>query len=517
MNNSPDHKIADYIKNLITYLKDKRILILGFGREGRSSYEFLRAYLPDQPLFLADQNPDLLAEHPELKADSRLTTILGSHYLDSLADFDLILKSPGISFKNLDTAPFVDRISSQLELLLEFFPLQTIGVTATKGKSTTSSLIAAMLRDQGKSVFLLGNIGQPVFQQLLDFRSDSFLVLEMSSHQLEFMRRSPHLALLLNLSEEHLDHYRSFTDYANAKCNIYRHQTKEDFFFYNIDDPLLREFIKTLSIKSLPSVEMLSATDNSSAAQNIPSAKVVTVSPQERSEISAENNHMSQPAFNEARSTEAEPLSASLPDFYRLNHQIYYHDQSIYDTTLPRQLLGDYNVANIMFALAVAETLQLNLKKARETIKNFQPLPHRLELVGEFAGVRYYDNSIGTVPAATIAAVSALGDVDTLIIGGMDRGLDYSDFINFLKTSPISHIICMPKTGHDIGKKLPPERVRFVETLTEAVDVARELTAKGKSCLLSPTAASYGFFKNFEEKGDQFQTLVRQNSAKPNQ
>lgn len=511
MNNSPDHKIADYIKNLITYLKDKRILILGFGREGRSSYEFLRTYLPDQPLFLADQNPDLLAEHPELKADSRLTTILGSHYLDSLADFDLILKSPGISFKNLDTTSFVDRISSQLELLLEFFPLQTIGVTATKGKSTTSSLIAAMLRDQGKSVFLLGNIGQPVFQQLLDFRSDSFLVLEMSSHQLEFMRHSPHLALLLNLSEEHLDHYRSFTDYANAKCNIYRHQTKEDFFFYNIDDPLLREFIKTPSIKNLPSVEMPSATDDSSATQNIPAAKVVTVSPQERSEISTENSHISQPTFNQAKSTE-EPL----PDFYRLNHQVYYHDQPIYDTALPRQLLGDYNVANIMFALAVAETLQLDLARARETIKNFQPLPHRLELVGEFAGVRYYDNSIGTVPAATIAAVSALGDVGTLIIGGMDRGLDYSDFINFLKASSISHIICMPKTGHDIGRQLPPERVRFVETLAEAVDAARELTAKGKSCLLSPTAASYNFFKNFEEKGDQFQMLVRQIPEKPN-
>ena len=163
-----------------------------------------------------------------------------------------------------------------------------------------------------------------------------------------------------------------------------------------------------------------------------------------------------------------------------------------------------------MFALAVSELLGLNLAKTTETINNFHSLPHRLELVGDFNGVSYYDNAIATVPAATIAALSALGDVDTLIIGGMDRGIDYGDFIRYLRSSSVRHIICMPKTGHDIGRELPAEKVHFVETLEEAVSLAKQLTQPGKSCLLSPTAASYGFFKNFEEKGDRFQALVRE-------
>lgn len=466
-----DPKIASSIKNLLDYLHGKKLLILGFGREGQSTYNFLRSNLPHRLLTLADQNANLLDSHPELRSDPHLNFILGDHYLDSLTDYDLILKSPGISLKNLNLSLIAPKITSQLELLLQFFPLQTIGVTATKGKSTTSSLINAILEDQGISTFLLGNIGQPVFGQLSHFRADSTLILEMSSHQLEFMHHSPHIALFLNLSEEHLDHYRSFVAYAEAKCNIYRQQTPRDYLLYNIDDKALSSFIKS------------------------PSATVITISSNPRPMLTPKTQSV-------------------LPDFYRQDNLIFHHGQPIYDATSPRQLLGDHNLTNIMFALAVSDLLHLDHTKTLETIQNFHPLPHRLELVGEFNGVRYYDNSIATVPAATIAAISALGDVDTLIIGGMDRGIDYSDFIDFLRSSSVAHIICMPKTGHDIGRELPPEKVKFVDTLEEAVIAAQGLTQKGKICLLSPTAASYGFFKNFEEKGDQFQALVRKQKSK---
>ena len=138
-------------------------------------------------------------------------------------------------------------------------------------------------------------------------------------------------------------------------------------------------------------------------------------------------------------------------------------------------------------------------------------MPHRLEFIGEFDGVKYYDNSIATIPMATIEAVKALKEVDTLIIGGMDRGIDYKELIEFINKSDIRNIICMPKTGHDIAKELKKENCFIVNTMEEVVDTAKKVTQKGKICLLSPAAASYGFFKNFEEKGNIYKTLVKSN------
>ena len=164
-----------------------------------------------------------------------------------------------------------------------------------------------------------------------------------------------------------------------------------------------------------------------------------------------------------------------------------------------------------MFALGVSEILNLDLKKSIQSVNNFKTLKHRLEYVGKFNGIEFYDNSIATVPMATIEAVKALKNVDTLIIGGMDRGIDYSEFIEYIDNSNISNIVCMPKTGHDIAKKLKNKKAYIVNTIEEAVNVSKKVTKKDKSCLLSPAAASYGFFKNFEEKGDKFQELVKKN------
>jgi UDP-N-acetylmuramoylalanine--D-glutamate ligase len=190
--------------------------------------------------------------------------------------------------------------------------------------------------------------------------------------------------------------------------------------------------------------------------------------------------------------------------------KVIINNTEIYDINSPRNLIGEYNLKNIMFVLGVSEILKLDLNSTLKSISEFKTLPHRLELIGEYDGVIYYDNSIATIPMATIEAVKALKYVDSLIIGGMDRGIDYKGLIDFLNESNISNIICMPKTGHDIAKELKNEKCHIVETLEEAVDVAKKVTTKGKICLLSPAAASYGFFKNFEEKGDIFKKLVQE-------
>lgn len=448
------------INNLIEYFKGKKILILGFGREGQSTYKLIRKYLKKQKLYIADKNENLEKECIFLREDKNVVSIGGEKYLENLNSYDLIIKSPGISFVGIDTTEFYSKIKSQLELLLEFFNIFTIGITGTKGKSTTSSLIYKILKDQNKNAMLLGNIGIPVFDFIDDFmeKEDITLVLEMSSHQLEYMDLSPNIAILLNIYEEHLDHYKSFEKYIEAKCNIYKHQKETDYFLYNIDNEILNKYIKD--------------------------TRAITY------KVSMEGKKES---------------NINLKD-----EKIFFNNKEIYNTKEPRNLIGNYNLNNIMFALGVSEILKLDIDKTIKSIREFKTLSHRLELVGKYDSIYYYDNSIATIPMATIEAIKALKNVDTLIIGGMDRGIDYNDFIKYLNNSNVNNIICMPKTGHDIAKKIENKNKYIVDTLEQAVDISKKVTAKEKICLLSPAAASYGFFKNFEEKGNLFKKLVQE-------
>ena len=242
-----------------------------------------------------------------------------------------------------------------------------------------------------------------------------------------------------------------------AKCNIYKYQNVNDYFIYNAENEDLNKLVKD------------------------PKANTYKVS------------------FN----------NKVKANTYIKDEYVCINDKKVYNINEKRNLLGNYNLNNIMFVLTVAEILKLDMAKAIKSISEFNTLEHRLELVGKFDGVYYYDNSIATIPMATVEAVKALGNVDTLIIGGMDRGIDYSDFVEFLNNSNIRNIICMPKTGHDIAKGLKDGKAYIVETMEEAVDTAKKVTAKEKSCLLSPAAASYGFFKNFEEKGDIYKLFVK--------
>ena len=443
------------IKDLISFLKNKKILILGFGREGKSTYNYIRKYLNDKKIYIADMQEDLLDKNEFLKKDNNIECICGKEYLNGLENYDIIIKTPGIALVNMDITNFKDKIKSQLDLFLEFCDNKTIGITGTKGKSTTSSLIYSVLKAQNKNALLLGNIGNPIFNYIDEITEDTYIVIEMSSHQLEFTNNSPNISIITNLFPEHLDHYNSYNEYVEAKFNIFKFQKENDYFLYDYDNNELKERITyTNSIKYKVS-------------------------------------------FNEKDA-----------DIKIQNNMIVIKDKEIYDINSPRNLLGDYNLKNIMFVLGVVDILNLDINQAVKTISEFETLKHRLEFIGEINGVKYYDNSIATIPVATEEAIKALKDVDTLIIGGMDRGIDYSEFAEFLDKCDVKNIICMPDTGHKIAKMMKTNKCIIVNTLEEAVKEASLKTEKEKSCLLSPAAASYGFFKNFEEKGDKFKELV---------
>ena len=277
----------------------------------------------------------------------------------------------------------------------------------------------------------------------------------MSSHQLEFTNNSPNISIITNLFPEHLDHYNSYNEYVEAKFNIFKFQKENDYFLYDYDNNELKK------------------------------------------RITYTNSIQYKVSFNE-----------KYADIKIHNNMIAIKDKEIYDINSPRNLLGDYNLKNIMFVLGVVDILNLDINQAMKTISEFETLKHRLEFIGEINGVKYYDNSIATIPVATEEAIKALKDVDTLIIGGMDRGIDYSEFAEFLDKCDVKNIICMPDTGHKIAKMMKKNKCIIVNTLEEAVKEASLKTEKEKSCLLSPAAASYGFFKNFEEKGDKFKELV---------
>lgn len=451
------------INNLIDYLRNKKIIILGFGKEGQSTYRFIRKNLPKQKIYISDvsnKNEKLILD------DDNVETIFGENYLEGLEKYDIIMKSPGISFAGMDISKYKEKIKSQLELLLEYVKVKyTIGITGSKGKSTTSSLIYQVLKEQNKECLLLGNIGVPVFDCIEDMTEETVVVLEMSSHQLEFMKVSPDISILLNIYEEHLDHYNSLQEYSEAKMNIGRYQKENDYFLYNSDNELIQECLTRFENKT-----------------------------HNKCLISYNGN------VNKEKNT----------NIYIEDDYIYVGNKKIYNINEKRNLVGTHNLNNIMFVIGVCVLLNLDIKIAISTINNFKGLPHRIEFVGRYNDIIFYNDSIATIPEAAMNSIKALKNVNTLIFGGMDRGINYNEFIEFLNTGIVEHLICMPDTGYKIADKLDNKlHIYRTESLEEAVRIAKEVTKKDMICLLSPAAASYGFFKNFVEKGEKYKEIVR--------
>ena len=431
------------MSQIIEYIKDKKVLILGYGREGISTYNYIRKHLPEKKITIADKNQITIA-------DSNTDLICGEDYLSHLGEFDLVFKSPGIAFLDDVSYPESTEITCQTDMFLRFAKPTVVGITGSKGKTTTSTLIYEMLKAGGKNTCLIGNIGVPVFEKA-DEDESLIAVIEMSSHQLEFTKASPFVAVLVNIYEEHLDHYKTgFDGYANSKLNITRYQSENDFFVYNDE----QDVGHGLDVESAIG------------------GKRVKV------------------GFSVAQKS----------DFVNELWQSTEH------------LKGEHNRQDIAYAVEVARIFSVDDNSIREAIKNFKGIEHRMEFVGKFKEVSYYNDSIATIPTAVMGAIKALKNVDTLIFGGLDRGIDYKDFTEYLIESDIKNLIGLPETGHSIldEVKLRNENVKviYAHDMEDAVKNAVENTKGNGICLFSPAAASYNFYKNFEEKGRHFKELV---------
>jgi UDP-N-acetylmuramoylalanine--D-glutamate ligase len=442
----------------------KKVLILGFGREGQSSFDLVRKLYPRNRLGIADQiEPnDFQKKSPELAQDKNIDLFLGKNYLNAIGDYDIIIKTPGIPLSAIKSLLKKGaKVTSQTEIFLANCPGKVIGVTGTKGKSTASALTykvlkegllrpAGLRRTDGGKIQLIGNIGKPALDFLPKAKPQDIFVYEMSCHQLAELKQSPHIAVFLNLYPEHLDYYKNFAAYAKAKANITRWQNKNDWLIFNPADEKVAEIAKT----------------------------------------------------NLAKKIKIDPLKAKKIIGKGKTH-----------------LKGDFNLLNIAAAVETGKIFKIPEAKILQAIKNFKPLEHRLEKIGPYSGITFYNDALSTIEQSAIAAMDALGpQVETILLGGFDRGLTFKNLAKKILSSNLKTLILFPTTGQKIwdevkkqsknGKNLPQSF--FADNMADAVKLAYENTRKGKICLMSCASTSFSLFRDYQEKGNLFKKYAEE-------
>ena len=383
------------IERIEPWIKGKRVLLLGFGREGQSTYHVLRQLGSYAKLDIADQSS------PKELPDREMVWITGPDYQKCLDNYDVVFKSPGIVLEK-EPYEYKCRILSQTEVFFHCFRDQIIGITGTKGKSTVTTLLYHLLKTGGESTLLVGNIGIPCLDHIEEVRPETKIVFELSCHQLEYMTVSPHMGILVNIHEEHLDHYGTMEKYVESKRQIYKHQKDSDILICNVQ--CLPE------TGTCPSCLIRAGMDEPEAELNV-------------------------------REKGGETW-------------IYFRDRAFRIPGDKIKLLGQHNYFDIGIAYSVCVILGMDDETFEEGLTSYEPLPHRLQYLGERDGVKYYDDSISTICDTTIQALKTLKDTDTVLIGGMDRGIDYRELIEYLSLCQVPHIILMESTGKRIYQEI---------------------------------------------------------------
>ncbi len=576
------------IEKIDPWVRGKKILLLGFGREGKSTWEVLRRLGTFQSVDIADQSAP--GELPEGIGK----WISGPDYQSCLNDYDVVFKSPGVVLEK-PVQDYSCQILSQTEVFFRCFRDQIIGITGTKGKSTITTLLYHLLKHAGYDTVLAGNIGIPVFDLMEEIVPETKIVCELSCHQLEYMTVSPHIAILSNIHEEHLDHYGTMEKYVRAKEHIFLNQTPEDVLICSVQclpepgecvsrlitakssfpEPPLERFWKTEGFLNQTPEDVLICSvqclpEPGECVSRLITAKSSFPEPPLERFWKTEGN-----LADRKKREEAPVLYVEEKDGVT---SICYEGRRYKIPTGQIRLLGQHNYFDIGMAYAVCSLLGMAEETFTEGLKEYEPLPHRLQFLGEIQGVKYYDDSISTIcetaiqalktlkDTDAIQALKTLKDTDTILIGGMDRGIDYRELIEYLSQSQVPHIILMEATGKRIfeeiaadypdfenpsrlllaehrelieylsqsqvphiilmeatGKRIfeeiaadypdfeNPSRLLLAEHLKDAVCLAKKVTRPGRSCVMSPAAASYGIFRNFEERGEEFKRLVLEN------
>lgn len=433
-----------------------KIAIAGYGVEGEANYNYWAAQ-PGADITIVDES-----DAPKHSLPVGVNTILGAGAFERLNGFDLVVRTAGLAPSKIKTDGKIWSATN------EFFvqsPALIIGVTGTKGKGTTSSMISSILEAAGKKVWLVGNIGTAALQTIDQITANDIVVYEMSSFQLWDIEHSPHVAVVLPIEPDHLNVHTDMEDYVTAKGGIRRYQHVDDICIYHASNDYAR--LIALSNQAAPMIRYGIETDGGVYVKN--------------------------------------------GNFCIREHIICSIDVM--------QVPGQHNIDNACAAMSVVQ--QLGLQQAivdgaiTTGMRNFKALPHRIELVRNLDGVEYYNDSFSSAPSASIAAIQSFTQPEIVIVGGVDKGADFGELAEAIKTSPyVKEIVLIGQIRdklHGILKDAgitAPLTLLDAQTMPQIVGYVHGRVNAGDVVLFSPGCASFDMFKDFYDRGNQFRSIV---------
>ncbi|MCL4458325.1 MAG: UDP-N-acetylmuramoyl-L-alanine--D-glutamate ligase [Chloroflexi bacterium] len=451
----------------VTDFNGKRITLIGLGRRTHVSLaKFLiqrGAIVTISDLKEKGQLKDEIAMLEELP----VKLSLGGHREEDVLAADLIFVTPGAPRTLPCLAVARARgipISSEIELFFELCPAPIIGITGSSGKTTTTALVGEILKTEGKTTFVGGNIGKPLIEMASQIDQQAYVVLELSSFQLEAMTVSPHVATILNITPNHLDRHPSMEDYIAAKKNIINFQKGDDKAILNLDDPVTSDLVPECK------------------------GEVWLFSRRYGVDYGAVLN----------------------------GNRIIVRDDAQEETVCHKgeiRLLGEHNVENVLAAVAIGWAAGASVENIRKAVTSFNGVEHRLELVWEIDGVQYYNDSIATAPERTIAALHAFNQPIILIGGGRGKHLPLDDLAHLI-VKKVKALVLLGELASDLATAVSRAAnnnsfcIRICTSLREAVETAKALAEPGDIVLLSPAGTSYDMFRDFEERGHRFKEIV---------
>ena len=450
------------------YIRGKKVAIIGLGVSNTPLIDYLYNLGSIVTVFDNKDIDTLDGKVLDKIYEYDIKFSFGENYLSKLVGFDLIFRSPSCRPDLPQIIEEIERgaiVTSEIELLLELCPAKTIGVTGSDGKTTTTTLIYEMLREQGYECYLGGNIGIPLFTKISEMNENEIVVLELSSFQLMDMKISPDIAVVTNITPNHLDIHSSYEEYIEAKSNIFKFQDENGILVLNYDNEITREFGRLAKGKVIYFSKETKLLDGIILDDGT---------------IKSCDNNLRRHIIN----------------------------------TRNMKLRGVHNAENACSAIAATKLL-VDVETQIEVLKNFAGVQHRLEFVREIEDVKWYNDSIGTSPTRTLAGLNSFYEPIILIAGGYDKKLDYEPLAGPI-VDKVSNLILMGKTAEKIKTVVEIElqiknkslNIYNVDSLEEAVNKAKEVAKKREVVLFSPASASFDMYRNFEERGNQFKKLV---------
>ena len=445
-------------------MKNKKVLVFGSGVSGIGAGKLLEQVGASVILYDGKETLDKEVLKAQLGDDTKAEIILGELSEEVMETLDLVVMSPGVPTDLPVVLKMRDMgipIWGEVELAYTYGKGDVLAITGTNGKTTTTALLGEIMKNYKESVFVVGNIGNPYTAAALEMREDSVAVAEMSSFQLETIHEfRPKVSAILNITPDHLNRHHTMEAYIKAKEDIAKNQTKEDTCVLNYEDEVTRKFGETVKANVL--------------------------------------------YFSSQRKLDRGIYLAG-------GNIIFKQDEEILVCNVNElKLLGTHNYENVMAAVAMAAAYGTPMEIIRRTIKEFAGVEHRIEFVREKDGVAYYNDSKGTNPDAAIKGIQAMNRPTVLIGGGYDKDSEYEEWIQAFD-GKVKLLVLVGATKEKIAKAA--ERVGFVsyvmaDSFEEAVEKCIEAAKSGDAVLLSPACASWGMFKNYEERGDKFKELV---------